>query len=305
MRVFLTGGTGLIGRRLAACLRGRGDEVRVLTRDPAAAAGRLPAGCEPVAGDPCTPGPWEGALEGCDAVVHLAGENLFARRWNAAFRKVLWDSRVIGTRQIVSSVRQMKTPPKVLVSGSAVGWYGYAGDEVFDESSGPGSGFLADLSREWEAAVPASAPPGGLRTVLLRTGVVLDPDGGALGTMLPAFRWFVGGAVGSGRQWMSWIHRDDMSGLAAWAVDDDRVSGPINAVAPWPVTNRQFATELGRAMGRPSFAWTPGVVLRVALGPVADVVRCGQRVVPRRALQLGFRFRFPEVAGALADLLAK
>jgi uncharacterized protein (TIGR01777 family) len=302
MKVLLTGGTGLVGRRLGAALAGRGDSVVVLTRDPARAGPALPPGAVAVAGDPTQPGPWTDAVCGCDAVVNLAGENLFARRWNADFKRTIRDSRIQATEQVVRAVLGAADRPRVLVSASAIGYYGPHESAEFTEDSPPGNDYLAGVCAEWEAAARPAAEAG-VRTVLLRIGVVLDPAGGALAQVIGPFKKFVGGPVGSGRQWMSWIHHADLTGLILRALDDPAVSGPLNATAPHPVTNAEFSHALGSALGRPSALTAPAFAVRLMLGEVADIVLTGQKVRPAKARSLGYEFRFPEIAAALRDLL--
>jgi uncharacterized protein (TIGR01777 family) len=306
MRVFVTGGSGLIGSRLIRALAARGDEVVLLTRRPEAVREALGSTCQVVAGDPTEPGPWTESLDGCEAVVNLTGENLFARRWNEAFKLRLRDSRLRSTETIVRALaRQPRTAagaPKVLVNGSAVGYYGPHGDEELTEESPPGDDFLARLCVDWERAA-RQAEAHGVRVALVRTGVVFDPAGGPLGAMLRPFRMGAGGPVGSGQQWLSWIHHQDIVGILLLALDNSGAAGPINATAPHPVTNRDFARAAGAALGRPSFLPTPAFALRLAFGEVADVLTTGQRVLPKKALALGYTFRFPDLAAALKDLL--
>jgi uncharacterized protein (TIGR01777 family) len=306
MRIFVAGGTGLIGTRLVRRLRDRGDQVELLTRRPAVARDLFGAGVTAVEGEPTQPGAWGERAAGCDAAVNLFGENVFGRRWNAAYKQTLLDSRVNSTRHVAEALarrpRRDDGQPKVLVNASAIGYYGPRGDEELTEESAPGGDFLADLCVQWEKATqPAEAA--GVRTARVRIGVVLDKEGGALAQMLTPFKLFVGGPVGSGRQWLSWVHHADMVGLLLLALDNPGTSGPLNGTAPHPVTNRDFARALGRALGRPSFLPTPGFALRLALGEVADVVLTGQRVLPARAQALGYTFQFPTVDAALADLL--
>lgn len=306
-RIFLTGGTGLVGSRLVPLLLARGDVPVVLTRRFAHARQALGVNVDLVEGDPTQPGAWMDAVAGCDAVIHLAGENVFARRWSAAFKQLLIDSRVLGTRHVVQALRnQPKTAAgaaKVLVSASAVGYYGPRGDEEVTEDTGPGGDFQAGLCAQWEQEARA-VEQAGVRCAIVRIGVVLDRSGGALTKLLTPFKLFVGGPVGSGRQYFPWIHIDDMCGLLLFALDNDNVRGPLNGTAPAPVTNKEFGRALGRALGRPSFFWTPRFALRLALGEVADIVTTGQRVVPKKALALGYTYKFPTVEAALADLLS-
>ena len=309
MRVFVTGGTGLVGSRLVDALLARGDQPIVLTRRPDVARQRFGDRCAVLEGDPTQAGPWMDELDAfgyCEAVVNLAGENLFGRRWSSAFKQRLRSSRIDATTLVVlaQGPRPPDGPPKVLVSGSAIGIYGPRGDEILDETAPPGNDFLAQLCVDWENATQPAADAG-VRVVRLRTGIVFDAAGGALKPMLLPFRLFVGGPVGSGRQYMSWIHNDDMSGLILFALDNAAVSGPLNATAPNPVTNREFSHVAGRVLGRPSFLPTPAFALRVMVGEAANVMTTGQRVLPRRALELGYAFRFPELDPALRDLLGR
>lgn len=303
MRVFITGGTGLVGTRLIEKLRQRGDEVVLLSRQKNATARE---GVRMVQGDPTTAGPSMDQVKECDAVINLVGENLFGRRWNADVKESLRRSRVESTRHVVealkASPRRADGSPKVLVSASAIGIYGPHGDEELTESSPAADDFLGRLCREWEQTALA-AESAGVRVVLVRIGVVLDARGGALEKMLPPFRMFAGGPVGSGRQQMSWIHHEDLVGLFLLALDRSELSGPINGTAPAPVTNRVFSTALGKALGRPSFMPAPAFMLRLMLGEVADVVTKGQRVLPRRAQEAGYSFRFADIDSALRDVL--
>jgi uncharacterized protein (TIGR01777 family) len=308
MRVFITGGTGLVGSQLVQSLRKHQDEVVVLTRRPEVARQKLDPGCVVVRGDPMQAGDWMRSVENCDAVVNLAGENIFGRRWNAEVKQLLRDSRVKSTETVVAALaRNPKTAagsPKVLVNASAVGYYGPHGDEELTEGSPPGDDFLARVCVEWEQAARA-AEPLGVRVALVRIGVVLAREGGALPQMLPAFRKFVGGPVGSGQQVMSWIHNDDLVALHLLILDKPEATGPINGTAPQPVTNKEFSQALGQALRRPSFFKTPAFMLRALLGEVAGVVTTGQRVLPRRALELGYGFKFPDIDGALRDVLGE
>lgn len=307
MRVFVTGGTGLIGRRLVGRLLERKDQVTVLTRRFAEARQQLGTEVDLVEGNPAQAGDWTGAVGGCDAVVHLAGENVFARRWNEAFKKVLHDSRVVSTQNVVQALaRKPKADdgrPKVLVNASAIGYYGPRGDEELAEDAPPGDDFLARLCIDWEKAA-RGAEPLGVRLAIVRVGVVLDPNGGALAKLLTPFKLGVGGPAGTGRQWMSWIHHDDMIGLFLLALDDARAAGPLNGTAPNPVTNRDFSKALGKVLHRPAFMPVPTFALKLRFGEVADVLVTGQRVLPKRALALGYAFKFPTVEAALADILA-
>jgi uncharacterized protein len=306
MKIFVTGGTGLVGSRVIPRLLQRQDKVVVLSRRVAAARERFGKDCTVVEGDPMQPGPWMDALADCDAVIHLAGENIFSRRWNADFKTLLRDSRTKSTANIVQALsknpRTADGHPKLLVNASAIGFYGPHGDEELGEDSPAGHDFLAKLCVDWEKeAQTASAH--GVRVALVRVGVVLDKAGGALAKMLMPFKLGAGGPVGSGKQWMSWIHHEDLVSLFLLPLANAEASGPINGTSPHPVTNKDFGKALGRALGRPSFMPTPTFGLRIMLGEVADVIATGQRVLPRRGLALGHTFRFPDIDSALRDVL--
>lgn len=303
MRVTVTGATGLVGTRLVAALARRGDEVTVLSRSPAAARARLGAGIEAVAWDPSgAPAP-SAALSGRDAVIHLAGEPV-AQRWSEAARKRIRLSREVGTANLVAGLRAADPRPATLVSASAVGYYGPRGDEPLGEDAAPGDDFLAEVCVAWERSALA-AEQLGMRVAILRTGVVLDPRGGALGKMLAPFRAGVGGPVAGGGQWMPWIHADDLVALYLAALDGGSAwRGPLNATAPEPATNREFAKALGRALRRPAVLPTPRWALRLLFGEMEQIVTTGQRALPRRALALGFRYGHPQLDEALRAALA-
>ena len=291
MRLTITGASGLIGRPLVEALRARGDDVTILSRDPERG----------VTWDPLSePAPAE-ALAGRDAVVHLAGENV-AQRWTDSAKRSIRDSRVIGTQALVDGLRAAEPRPGVLVSASAVGYYGDRADEVLDEDSEPGADWLAGVCVDWEAAA-AKAAELGMRVCSLRTGVVLSRDGGALAKMLPPFRVGLGGPVAGGDQYMPWIHLDDVVGLYLAAIDGPAYVGPINATGPAPVTNRDFSKALGRALHRPAVAPVPKLAVRALFGEMSEIVTGGQRAVPRRAAELGYEFLHPRLDPALADVL--
>ncbi len=301
MRVTITGATGLVGRKLVAALQQRGDEVTVLSRSPDRAAAEL--GVEAVGWQPLQePAPAD-ALTGRDAIVHLLGENV-AQRWTERARTAIRDSREVGTRNLVAGLRAAQPAPAALVSASAVGYYGPHGDEIVDERTPPGNDFLADVCVAWEREADAATGLG-MRVVKLRTGVVLDRDGGALAKMLPPFRLGVGGPVAGGRQYLPWIHVDDLVTLYLRAVDDAGWSGAFNASAPEPVTNRDFSRALGRALHRPAIAPVPGLALRALYGDMAEIVTEGQRAVPRRALEDGHQFTRGDLDEALRDVLSE
>jgi len=296
MKTLVTGSTGLIGRALVASLMAKGDQVVCLVRS---GRGReSDVFWDPARGEIDAP-----RLEGLDQVVHLAGENIAAGRWNDERKTRIRDSRVNGTTLLSETLGGLASPPGVLVSASAVGYYGDRGDKIMTEDSSPGSGFLADLCRDWEAAT-APAARSGIRVVLLRTGLVLSFPGGALEKMLPPFKMGVGGKIGSGKQFMSWIEIGDLVAAINHALSNPALSGPVNAVAPTPVTNLEFTETLGRVLGRPTIFPMPAFAARLAFGEMADeVVLASTRAKPARLLSSGFTFRCPDLEGALRILL--
>ena len=311
MKVIIAGGTGFLGRALSDALLQDGHEVVILTRS-------IPAGVvvhEPGTGLPgltnagWTPdgtaglGQWAKVVDEVDAVVNLTGESIAARRWSDAQKARIRDSRLLGTRSIASAIQAATTPPRVLINASAIGFYGNRGDEELTEQSAAGSDFLAETCKAWEAEAH-QAESSGCRVVIVRGGLALERHGGALVKMLPPFRFFVGGSLGSGRQYMSWIHRADWVDLIRWAIDTDTVAGALNATAPAPVTNAVFSKALGHAMSRPSFLPAPGFAIRLALGEMGDALLLGgQRVMPAKAQELGFHFRFTTIDHALISIL--
>ena len=282
MRITITGASGRIGTRLAAALSRRGDEVTTLS---------LRAGP-----------PRPDTLAGRDAIVHLAGENV-AQRWTEKSRRAIRESRELGTRSLVEAIGQSDPRPQALISSSAVGYYGAHGDERLDEDAPPGTDFLAQVCVAWEDEARKAAKLG-LRVVTVRTGVVLDRDGGALAKMLPPFKLGGGGPVAGGRQYMPWIHVDDVVGIYLKAIDDPAWSGPVNATAPEPVTNKTFSQALGKALHRPAIAPIPGAAIRLLYGDMAQIVTTGQRAVPRRTLELGYRYRHEDLDEALRAAVA-
>ena len=300
-RITVTGATGLIGTKLVAALQARGDEVTVLSRRPKDARRML--GVDTVGWQPeAEPAPADG-LAGRDGVVHLAGEPI-AQRWTQESKERIRSSRKLGTARLVEGLEQSAPRPRILVTASAVGYYGARGDERLDEDAPPGKGFLASVCEGWEQAA-AAATNLGLRTVILRTGVLLDPADGALARMLPPFRLGVGGPVAGGNQYISWIAPDDLVRLYLAALDSPDWSGPFNATAPEPVTNRQFAHALGCVLNRPALLPIPAFALQSLYGEMASVVTTGQRALPVRALGHGFEFLRAAVDGALRAALSR
>jgi uncharacterized protein (TIGR01777 family) len=293
MRIALSGASGLVGGRLAAALRARGDEVIELSRN----AERGAVGWQPSR----EPAP-AGALDGSDAVVHLAGEPI-AQRWTTRAREAIRDSRTLGTANLIAGIAATDVRPRVLLSANAVGYYGSRGDELLVESSAAGADWLAEVCVEWERAAMAAAPLG-LRVCVLRAGIVLDRRGGALAKMLPPFRAGLGGPVGGGRQYVSWIHVDDLVALYLAALDDDRFAGPLNAVAPEAVRNGEFAKALGRALHRPAVTPVPAAALRMLFGDMAVIISDSQNVRPELALARGFSFAHADLDEALRNVLS-
>ena len=305
MRVLITGATGTIGTALAAALRERGDDVVALTRDADRGRRVLGAGIDVHAwSDPLATPPPADALRGADAVVHLLGEPV-AQRWTEESKRRIVDSRVLGTRHLVAGVAALGEAerPRVLVSQSATGYYGPRDGTPLDEAAPAGSDFLAEVVQAWEHEA-RQAPPG-VRVVLTRTGIVLSPGGGALATMLPFFKLGLGGPVAGGGQYVPWVHLDDVVGAVRCAVEDEQASGPVNVTAPNPVSNAQLGRALGRALRRPAVLPVPGFAIKLLYGEMAEMVTAGQRVLPTKLQQLGYRFAHPELEEALRDVLGR
>lgn len=310
MKMAIAGGSGFLGRSLARRLLAEGHAVSVLGRSARTAHAASTGETQPTAAvahiawlPDGTVGPWSSALDGVDVVINLAGESIGRRRWSAAEKARIRDSRLLATRSLVGAIRAMVKPPRVFVSGSAQGYYGPRGDEVLTEESDAGRDFLAGVCVDWEREA-LEARSFVERLVLVRTGLVLDRNEGALPRMLLPFRFFAGGPIGSGRQFMSWIHRDDWVSLVRWAILHREADGPINATAPNPARNAEFARSLGRTLHRPSIAPTPAFAVKLALGEMAEsLLLSSQCVIPARATALGFAFGFPDLDGALLDVL--
>jgi uncharacterized protein (TIGR01777 family) len=302
MKILVTGGTGFIGTCLIEALRARGDHVTVITRGGRRAASLARSAIRTIVADPVTPGTWQRAAGESDAVINLAGESVAAGRWTAERKRRIRESRIATTHNLVEAISAASNRPRVLINASAIGYYEYS-DDVIDEAAPNGAHFLATVVRDWEAEA-RRAETFGVRVVLVRIGLVLGRSGGALARMLPPFRLGLGGPLGDGRQWYSWVHVDDVVGLILFCLDHP-VSGVVNATAPDPVPMKQFAHELGKALHRPAFVPVPAFVLRTTLGEMSEILLRGQRVEPRAALRAGYRFRHPKLAAALADLMRK
>jgi uncharacterized protein len=301
VKVLVTGASGFIGSALCDALLVRGDSVAGLTRDPQRARGTNPSVVWH-AWEPALERPPAEAFAGVDAVVNLQGEKI-NQRWTDDAKRRIMESRRTGTHNLIGAIAGLERKPKVLVSQSAIGFYGDRGDAIVDESSEPGKGYDAEVVRAWETAAQEALHLG-MRLVVVRTGHVLDPSGGLLAELMTPFKLGVGGPIAAGRQYMSWIHIDDEVGILLWALDNERVSGTVNATAPNPVTNRDFSQALGRALGRPAIVPVPGLVLDLKFGgEFGHVLRGGQRVMPRRALDLGYEFAHTEIDEAFRSLL--
>src|SRR6478672_3573880 len=296
MRILITGANGLVGTALQKGFREKGYEMLLASRGEPKDERYVRWSVEEGFAEPAK-------LEGVDAVVHLAGESVNGLRWTDEKKKAIRDSRVLGTRNLVAALGKLKDRPKVLVSSSAIGFYGERGDEEITESSASGVGFLADVSKEWESEA-RRAEDAGIRTVLLRTGIVLSKDGGALGTMLLPFKLGVGGVVGSGKQWMSWISLDDHVRAIEFAIEHENIRGAVNSVSPHPVTNEEFTKTMGDVLYRPTFLPLPEFVVSMALGEMGDeLLLTSTKIVPKRLEDAGFKFEYPELKAALEHAL--
>jgi len=304
MNLVVTGGTGFIGQALCVSLSRRGHRVTVLTRNGRAASQLFGTLVTMVNWNGHDPGVWEESLEGTDAVINLAGAPIADARWTDARKQLLTDSRVHLTQRLVEAISQRSSKPSILISASGIGYYGPSDDRVLSEAAPRGHGFLADLCLAWENEARRAAEFG-TRVVLLRTGMVLELDGGALPKMLLPFRLYLGGPITPGTQWVSWIHRSDHVGLIEWAVTTPSVSGPINAVAPEPERMQAFCATLGRVLNRRSWLPVPGTALRLGLGELSTLMTTGQRVSPEKALTSGYVFHYPTLEVALQTILKR
>jgi hypothetical protein len=306
MNIIITGGSGLIGRRLTQSLTQDGHEVVILSRNPAQVSG-LPTHARAVRWDAQTADGWEAEAEAANAIVNLAGSNLagsgfFPARWTADRRNMHTDSRVNAGKAVSAAVARAENKPEVVIQASAIGYYGPRGDEILDESAGPGGDFLAQLCVRWEQST-ASVESQGVRRAVIRTGIYLDPADGALQRLLLPYRLFAGGPFGSGKQWYSWIHPEDDIGAIRHILENKTASGSYNLVSPNPLRNKDFGKTIGRVLRRPSILPVPGFAMKLAFGEVATVVLDGQRLAPKRLLEAGFEFQHPELEGALRELL--
>ncbi len=303
MRIVITGATGFIGRGLCARLAARGEEVIAVTRSPARAREILGNAVHCVGWDGSAAGEWAGSLDGAEAVINLAGESISGGRWSAGRKAAIVRSRVLAGQALVAALRAARNKPRAFVQASAVGYYGSRGDEELAEDSAAGDGFLAEVTCAWEASTEAVEGMG-LRRVVVRSGVVLGREGGAFGRLLLPFRLYAGGPLGGGQQWFPWIHYEDEVGAILFLLGREEARGAYNLVAPGIVRNRELARLLGKAMHRPAFVPAPAPALRLLLGGMADeLLLTSQRVVPRRLLEEGYAFRYPDAEAALRELV--
>ncbi len=305
MKIAITGATGLVGSRLVEKLDTLGNQIIVFTRNPNKAAKIFPPtifpNIEVIRYSPQKSGDWQQKISGCDAVINLAGEPI-AERWTPKQKQVIMESRQLGTRKIVEAIAQAEIKPQVLISGSAIGYYGTSETAVFEEDSNSGNDFLAQVCQQWEAEAE-KVKELGVRLVIFRIGIVLA-NGGALGKMIGPFKMFAGGPIGSGRQWFSWIHREDLIELISQALTRSDMSGVYNATSPNPVLMSQLSQTLGEVLNRPSWLPVPDFVLELLLGDGAVVVLEGQQVLPKKTQATGFQYRYPELRSALVDIVA-
>jgi uncharacterized protein (TIGR01777 family) len=298
MNILVTGGLGFVGTQLSVRLLEKGHAVTVVDHAPEP-RDYTPKQVTYVAADTTQEGPWQDVVAQQDAVVNLAGASIFGR-WSKKYKKIIYDSRILTTRNVATAMAEGKDA--ILCSTSAVGYYGFHEDEVLSESDGPGDDFLASVCIDWEAEAQKAAEKG-VRVVLTRFGIVLGKTGGALGQMIPAFKKFVGGPLGSGKQWFSWIHMEDLLQAFLYVLDHDAIQGPVNFCTPNPARNKELAKALGKVLSRPSFVKTPALPLRLALGEFGSVLLKGQRVLPAKLLEHEFEFRYPEIEKGLEALI--
>jgi uncharacterized protein len=302
MKILMTGGTGFVGKQLNSRFLQEGNEVTILTRSLKGSV-PTPKGISYLLGDPTQKGPWQEAIPGHDVIINLAGASIFSK-WSDEYKKLIRDSRVFTTRNIIEGIPSKPDQQVTFFSTSAVGFYGFHGDEELDEGSPPGNDFLARLAIEWEAEA-FKAREKGARVVITRFGIVLGEKGGALGQMIPLFKKLIGGPIGSGRQWFSWVHIQDLAEAFVFLMKHPEISGPVNVCAPHPVKNKDLAKALGKALHRPSFMPTPAFMIRLVLGEFGSVLLEGQRVLPRQLLKQGFTFQYPDIDRALQNILGQ
>lgn len=301
-KIIITGATGLIGQQLTIKLTDMGYKITIFTRNPDNAQKKLPNVHKVVKWEYDYVDEWLHELESVDAVIHLAGANLSTKRWNKEYKKLLYDSRIISTKKLIEAIKTVERKPKVFITASAIGYYGNRSDEILTEESEAGKDFLANLCNDWEKEAK-NVERLGVRSVQIRTGLVLSRNEGALKQMLPAFKYFIGGPLGNGKQWYSWLHIEDIINVYIKVLESEILSGPINAVSPNPVTMKKFAKILGEVLHRPSLFSVPKIILLLVIGQVAEVVTSSQRVVPEKLLNSSFKFKFEKLEDALRDIL--
>lgn len=302
MKIFVTGGTGFIGRQLIERLLQEGHEVSVLTRSAAKAEKIFEGKVIVIEGDPLKPGDWQEEIGKNNAVINLCGEPILDKKWTSERKKLILESRLLPTQNIIDGINSADKKPEVLISGSAIGYYSNRGDEVITEDAAPGDDFGAELCSRWED-VANKAKDLGVRVVSIRTGFVLAKKGGGLAKMIPPFKFFAGGPIGNGKQFMSWIHINDHIGITITVLKNKEISGPVNLTAPNPVTNKEFSKTLGKVLGRPSWLPVPAFALKLMFGEGAALLTEGQRVIPKKALDAGYKFQFENLKDALSDVL--
>jgi len=302
MKILITGGTGFVGAQLTSWLLRKGHEVTVLSRFPKESKGEIPS-VSYLQSDPTEKGNWQSVINDHDVIINLAGASIF-RRWTEETKRAIRESRILTTRNIVEGINPNRAKSMTLFSTSAVGYYGFHGDEELTEDSSPGDDFLARMAVEWEEEA-LKAREKGSRVVITRFGIVLGKGGGALSQMIPLFRKFVGGPIGSGLQWFSWVHMEDLTEAFIFLLARPQISGPVNLCSPNPVRNRDLAKALGEVLKRPSFIPAPGFMIRLVLAEFGSVILEGQRVIPRRLLESGFVFRYPDIGKALENIIGR
>lgn len=301
-KIIITGATGLIGQQLTIKLTDMGYKITIFTRNPDNAQKKLPNVHKVVKWEYDYVDEWLHELESVDAVIHLAGANLSTKRWNKEYKKLLYDSRIISTKKLIEAIKTVERKPKVFITASAIGYYGNRSDEILTEESEAGKDFLANLCNDWEKEAK-NVEQFGVRSVQIRTGLALSRNEGALKQMLPVFKYFIGGPLGNGKQWYSWLHIEDIINVYIKVLESEILSGPINAVSPNPVTMKKFAKILGEVLHRPSLFSVPKIILLLVIGQVAEVVTSSQRVVPEKLLNSSFKFKFEKLEDALRDIL--
>lgn len=302
VKILITGGTGFVGTQLTSRLIQDGHEVTILTRSLKGTKGASP-GISYLEGDPTKKGPWQEAIKNHDAVINLAGASIFSK-WTEEHKKAIRESRVSTTRNIVEGIPSHREKPFTLLSTSAVGYYGFCGDEELTEESPPGNDFLARIAVEWEGEA-LKARNKGARVVITRFGIVMGEKGGALSQMIPLFKKYIGGPIGNGKQWFSWVHIKDLAEAFAFLLKHPEISGPVNLCAPNPVRNKDLAKALGKALHKPSFIPAPGFIIKLVLGEFGSVILEGQRVIPGRLLKSGFVFQYRSIEKALQGIVAQ